>query len=264
MIQWSCTNDSFLANPNANFLVPETATRTERSSNLVERRNRVSTSSSSMIWKVPAQRHTTIYKSLSLRCHSSVRLSSGRDKPHYFDSGGACWSTRTPAIRAGLNDRSQSAYAAPAPKPVERAIGHARPGYCSKIRYVGYKRCERYDARRKRMTDATTPTLKPMPLHAKRVVRSHRKTMRTLSRRTTLLVNPPLLGASHGQLSMVGMGEGCIRQRSYCASAGSGFVLWILSRIKPTFCATISSLEVGFEGEAVGEAMGVGSDGKYR
>jgi hypothetical protein len=46
----------------------------------------------------------------------------------YFDSaGGCCWTTRTPAMRAGLKDRSQSAYAAPAPKPVERAIGHARP-----------------------------------------------------------------------------------------------------------------------------------------
>jgi len=45
----------------------------------------------------------------------------------YFDSAGGCWTTRTPAMRAGLKDRSQSAYAAPAPKPVERATGHARP-----------------------------------------------------------------------------------------------------------------------------------------
>lgn len=45
----------------------------------------------------------------------------------YFDSAGGCWTTRTPAMRAGLKDRSQSAYAAPAPKPVERAMGHARP-----------------------------------------------------------------------------------------------------------------------------------------
>jgi len=35
--------------------------------------------------------------------------------------------TRTPGILAGLNERSQSAYAAPAPKPVDRAIGHVRP-----------------------------------------------------------------------------------------------------------------------------------------
>ena len=34
---------------------------------------------------------------------------------------------RTPGILAGLNERSQSAYAAPAPKPVESAMGHARP-----------------------------------------------------------------------------------------------------------------------------------------
>jgi len=34
---------------------------------------------------------------------------------------------RVPGIRAGLKERSQSAYAAPAPKPVERAIGHVRP-----------------------------------------------------------------------------------------------------------------------------------------
>jgi hypothetical protein len=51
----------------------------------------------------------------------------GMDERGYFDSVGGCWTTRTPAIRAGLNDRSQSAYAAPAPKPVERAMGHARP-----------------------------------------------------------------------------------------------------------------------------------------
>ena len=51
----------------------------------------------------------------------------GRDERGYLDSVGGCWTTRTPAIRAGLNDRSQSAYAAPAPKPVERAMGHARP-----------------------------------------------------------------------------------------------------------------------------------------
>ena len=51
----------------------------------------------------------------------------GEDERGYFDSVGGCWTTRTPAIRAGLNERSQSAYAAPAPKPVERAMGHARP-----------------------------------------------------------------------------------------------------------------------------------------
>ncbi len=35
--------------------------------------------------------------------------------------------TRVPGILAGLNDRSQSAYAMPAPKPEPSAIGHALP-----------------------------------------------------------------------------------------------------------------------------------------
>ena len=34
---------------------------------------------------------------------------------------------RVPGILAGLNERSQSAYAMPAPKPVLSATGHARP-----------------------------------------------------------------------------------------------------------------------------------------
>jgi hypothetical protein len=34
-----------------------------------------------------------------------------------------------PGILAGLKERSQSAYAAPAPKPVDNAIGHVRPMY---------------------------------------------------------------------------------------------------------------------------------------
>jgi len=86
-----------------------------------------------------------IYLSLSIHGRRAYYYlpKGGRDERGYFDSVGGCWTTRTPAIRAGLNDRSQSAYAAPAPKPVERAMGHAR--------------------RRKRMTDATTPALKPIP-----------------------------------------------------------------------------------------------------
>ena len=80
IFQWSCTNDLCLENPNANFLVPETATQTEGSSNLVARRNRVS-SSSNDLGGAKAQRHTTIYKSIFLRCHSSVRLSSGGKPP---------------------------------------------------------------------------------------------------------------------------------------------------------------------------------------
>ena len=34
---------------------------------------------------------------------------------------------RVPGTRAGLKERSQSAYAAPAPNPVESATGHVRP-----------------------------------------------------------------------------------------------------------------------------------------
>jgi hypothetical protein len=34
---------------------------------------------------------------------------------------------RVPGILAGLKERSQSAYAAPAPKPVDSATGHVRP-----------------------------------------------------------------------------------------------------------------------------------------
>ena len=34
---------------------------------------------------------------------------------------------RVPGILAGLKERSQSAYAMPAPKPVPSATGHARP-----------------------------------------------------------------------------------------------------------------------------------------
>jgi len=52
--------------------------------------------------------------------------------------------SRVPGTRAGLNERSQSAYAEPRPKPVESPMGHVRL--------------------RKRMTDATTPTPKPIPL----------------------------------------------------------------------------------------------------
>jgi hypothetical protein len=69
---------------------------------------------------------------------------------------------RVPETRAGLNERSQSAYAAPIPKPVERAIGHVRPVTCQ-VRICGGNQPRH--GLRKRMTDATTPTLKPTPLH---------------------------------------------------------------------------------------------------
>jgi hypothetical protein len=77
-----------------------------------------------------------IYLSLSIHGRRAYYYlpKGGRDGRGYFDSVGGCWTTRTPAMRAGLNDRSQSAYAAPAPKPVERAMGHARPGI--NLRYV--------------------------------------------------------------------------------------------------------------------------------
>ena len=40
---------------------------------------------------------------------------------------------RVPGILAGLNERSQSAYAAPSPKPVDSPMGHVRPvGECKK------------------------------------------------------------------------------------------------------------------------------------
>lgn len=37
---------------------------------------------------------------------------------------------RVPGTRAGLKKRSQSAYAAPSPKPVDSATGHVRPNKC--------------------------------------------------------------------------------------------------------------------------------------
>jgi len=104
------------------------------------------------IWDSPAQSAYVYVQSLSIFAGSTfggtfLVINLGRrggvGVEGYFDSAGGCWTTRTPAMRAGLKDRSQSAYAAPAPKPVERATGHARL--------------------RKRMTDATTPTLKPIP-----------------------------------------------------------------------------------------------------
>jgi len=42
-------------------------------------------------------------------------------------SSGVAGRTRVPGILAGLKERSQSAYAAPAPNPVDSAMGHVRP-----------------------------------------------------------------------------------------------------------------------------------------
>ena len=74
---------------------------------------------------------------------------------------------RVPGILDGLNDRSQSAYAIPAPKPVPSATGHARPDGITGAKEVGgggtqYEEGEY--ALRKRITDAITPALKPTPL----------------------------------------------------------------------------------------------------
>jgi len=46
---------------------------------------------------------------------------------YWLLSGSLCEMIRVPGILAGLNERSQSAYAAPAPKPVNSAMGHVRP-----------------------------------------------------------------------------------------------------------------------------------------
>lgn len=48
------------------------------------------------------------------------------------------------------------------PKPEVSAMGQVRPAKRYEWRVEG----ERYDALRKRMTEATTPTPKPMPLGA--------------------------------------------------------------------------------------------------
>lgn len=61
-----------------------------------------------------------------------------------FSDAVACVTTRVPGPRVGLKSLSQSAHAIPDPTPVVNATGHAR--------------------RRKRMTDAATPTLKPTPV----------------------------------------------------------------------------------------------------
>jgi hypothetical protein len=74
---------------------------------------------------------------------------------------------RVPGTRAGLKRRSQSAQEAPAPVPVAKAMGHARPA-CAEgdMRAVSEVSGEKKGAhaRRKRMTEATTPAEKPMPL----------------------------------------------------------------------------------------------------
>ena len=57
-------------------------------------------------------------------------LSEMSPRSLYLLSGAAsAWlMMRVPGMRAGLNERSQSAHAARAPNPVDRAMGHVRPG----------------------------------------------------------------------------------------------------------------------------------------
>ena len=94
-----------------------------------------------------------IYLSLSIHGRRAYYYlpKGGRDERGYFGSVGGCWTTRTPAMRAGLNDRSQSAYAAPAPKPVERAMGHARPEinlrYFFILEWMGVRLVDTHDGR---------------------------------------------------------------------------------------------------------------------
>ncbi len=70
---------------------------------------------------------------------------------------------RVPGTLAGLKERSQSAYAAPAPKPVASAMGHVRPR--STVKEVEHVKVEKLDERRKNTTEAITPTPKPTPLY---------------------------------------------------------------------------------------------------
>lgn len=60
----------------------------------------------------------------SQTCHSIHQTNFNPSSTHLLSSFAMM---RVPGILAGLNERSQSAYAAPIPKPVDRPIGHVRP-----------------------------------------------------------------------------------------------------------------------------------------
>lgn len=119
----------------------------------------------------------------------------------YFDSAGGCWTTRTPAMRAGLKDRSQSAYAAPAPKPVERAMGHVRPG-AIKIHRIrvdwqnGLSRTTKEDDG----CDNTDAEADTTARGNRKILLWHRRLRVRGSRRTILLANPPLAPRAHREL----------------------------------------------------------------
>ena len=64
--------------------------------------------------------------------------------------GAVCEMMRMPGTRAGLNERSQSAYAMPRPTPVDNETGHARPAINQSLvsharRYQGGRTFEEYD-----------------------------------------------------------------------------------------------------------------------
>ena len=77
-----------------------------------------------------------------------------------------CETILVPGTRPTLNRRSQSAYAYPRPKPVEAATGQPRPEFFDDVNQNNFvdRAATGQNIRRKIRTDATTPTLNPMPL----------------------------------------------------------------------------------------------------
>lgn len=69
--------------------------------------------------------HVYTIHSVPNRCpYRPINLPNSNPPTHLLSSFAMM---RVPGILAGLNERSQSAYAAPIPKPVDRPIGHVRP-----------------------------------------------------------------------------------------------------------------------------------------
>ncbi len=133
----------------------------------------------------------------------------------YFDSAGGCCricGARTETCRE--SDRPRPSY-----DECEKMLKVDRGGVC----------CH---ALRKRMTDATTPTLKPIPLRRaepkKKTIINQMSWHRRLRGRTILRVNPPLAPRTYKIMSWVRTlgdkgGKDHIRQRSYCASSKINF-----------------------------------------
>ena len=68
---------------------------------------------------------------------------------------------RMPGTRAGLNERSQSAYAMPRPTPVDNETGHARPAINQSLvsharRWEGGRTFEEYDRENYAYAEAQT------------------------------------------------------------------------------------------------------------